>query len=505
MTGAQPAYSCLLPELVPNQQRGLASGIFVFFQVLGALISSGLGLLVGQGTITDDTAYWILIGLALYSALAGCVGMGRRPGLWSPERPPLDESAEGDGAKQQVKAAEKTQPDTGVAAAAAEGGSTSSTNVVDESVETQAGEASSGEASSSSVLETLPLPAPLVKFLSFFTAFGSGNFRWLFIYIFIWSSSGQFGNLFKAYWMADVIGPDFDFFGYEIAKCSVVPPEEMEACTSSGAQSALSIMNGMNQLMSMVTAVLGGWLGDRYGKRAVLTAVFLILWQPIVWMAFTTSFTVVAVLNLYSGLFGGMLGGPINGLMADVLPMGPDGKPTHPTRDWNLICQAWSLPGIVFPMILGSAFSWPIFPSKRAVYSSFFLVNAFCNVIQIPCLAPIDLSEGASSSEEEKKKRKGAFVGGRVAQYSAPLGARLCDLLLWRKTVDELESPLPPLNAAAAASGGRGGAAGEAGAGGSGSGSGGGGDDDEEEDEIAAALFRQALEAKKREAKASYM
>ena len=120
----------------------------------------------------------------------------------------------------------------------------------------------------------------------------------------------------------------------------------------------------------------------------------------------------------------------------------------------------------------------------------------------VVCLAPIDLSEGASSSEEEKKKRKGAFVGGRVAQYSAPLGARLCDLLLWRKTVDELESPLPPLNAAAAASGGRGGAAGAAGAGGSGSG---GGGDDEEEDEIAAALFRQALEAKKREAKASYM
>ena len=401
---AQPAYSCLLPELVPNQQRGLASGIFVFFQVFGALISSGLGLLVGQGTISDDAAYWVLIGLALYSSLAGCVGMGRHPGIWSPERPPLDENQDEEDADKQ-KEVPKAH------------GSEAEPQLIQ------------------SDLILAPFPAPLRKLLSFFTAFGSGNFRWLFIYIFIWSSSGQFGNLFKAYWMADVIGPDFDFFGYEIAKCSVVPPEEFESCTSSGAQSALSIMNGMNQLMSMVTAVLGGWLGDRYGKRAVLTAVFLILWQPIVWMAFTTSFTTVAVLNIYSGLFGGMLGGPINGLMADVLPMGSDGKPTHPTRDWNLICQAWSLPGIVFPMILGSAFAWPIFPNKRAVYSSFFLINAFCNIIQIPCLANIDFSDGGQA-------RRGAYVDGRVAQYSAPLGARLCDLFLWRRVVDELESPL---------------------------------------------------------------
>lgn len=402
---AQPAYSCLLPELVPNQQRGLASGIFVFFQVFGALISSGLGLLVGQRTIRDETAYWILIGLALYSSLAGCVGMGRRPGLWSPERPPLEEEKPEEHEVGENVKENQSDGEDGLAA----------------------------ESSSHSVLADIR--APVYKVFSFFTAFGSSNFRWLFIYIFIWSSSGQFGNLFKAYWMADVIGPDYDFFGYEIAKCSVVPPEQMESCTSSGAQSALSIMNGMNQLMSMVTAVLGGWLGDRYGKRAVLTAVFLVIWQPIVWMGFTTSFTVVAALNIYSGLFGGMLGGPINGLMADVLPMGSDGKPTHPTRDWNLICQAWSLPGVVFPLILGSAFSWPIFPSNRAVYTTFFLLNAFCNIIQIPCLAPIDFSDNAHTC-------RGTYIDGRVAQYSAPLGARLCDLMLWKGVVDELESPL---------------------------------------------------------------
>lgn len=253
---AQPAYSCLLPELIPNQQRGLASGIFVFFQVFGALISSGLGLLVGQSTISDDVAYWILIGLALYSAVAGCIGMGKRPGLWSPERPPLDEK--------KTDAGEVTEPLLGAAATEA---------AVDVYVEATPATGDDDQAvTAADAHSALPaLPAPIRKLLSFFTAFEFPNFRWLFIYIFIWSSSGQFGGLFKAYWMADVIGPDCantphrhhnvisttvsrrllvfadDFFGYEIAKCSVVPPEELEACTSSGAQSALSIMNGMNQ------------------------------------------------------------------------------------------------------------------------------------------------------------------------------------------------------------------------------------------------------------------
>ena len=50
------------------------------------------------------------------------------------------------------------------------------------------------------------LPAPLRTLLSFFTAFEVANFRWLFLYIFLWSSSGQFGMLFQAYWMQDIIG-----------------------------------------------------------------------------------------------------------------------------------------------------------------------------------------------------------------------------------------------------------------------------------------------------------
>ena len=214
----------------------------------------------------------------------------------------------------------------------------------------------------------------------------------------------------------------------------------MESCRSAGAQSALSIKNGVNQLMSMGTAVLGGWLGDRYGKQAVLTVVFLLIIWTIVVQAFTTSFTVVVLVNAWGGLMGGMLGGPINGLMADVLPTGSDGKPTHPTRDWNLICQAWSIPGILWPLILGSAFNW--FPSKRATYTWFFIINAALNTIQIPVLYPLDFSEGAGKGQGARKPR-GAWVGWRVARYGAPVGARLCDRLCFRGTVERLEGELP--------------------------------------------------------------
>eukprot|EP01048_Picozoa_sp_COSAG05_P023442 COSAG05_NODE_5080_length_1269_cov_2.019658_1_plen_302_part_01 len=86
---AQPAYGCLLPELIPERQRNLGSGIFVFFQVTGALVSSGLGLLIGRRTISDDASYWILIGIEVFSLVTGMISMGRRPGLWQPERPPL--------------------------------------------------------------------------------------------------------------------------------------------------------------------------------------------------------------------------------------------------------------------------------------------------------------------------------------------------------------------------------------------------------------------------------
>jgi MFS family permease len=231
--------------------------------------------------------------------------------------------------------------------------------------------------------------------------------------------------------MQDVIGPDYTFFGYVVAECSTAAPADEDSCRAAGAQSALSIMNGMNQLMSMGTAVLGGWLSDRFGKRAVLTAVFLFIIWPIVVQAYTTSFTVVVLLNLYNGLLGGTLGAPINGLMADVLPVGADGKPTHPTRDWNLICQAWSLPGIVWPLVLGSAFSW--FATKRDTYTAFFLMNATLNTLQIPLLYPI--------VPRSKPGGAAAVAEARRGGYGAPPGAGLCDRLLFKRMFARPEPP----------------------------------------------------------------
>ena len=81
--------------------------------------------------------------------------------------------------------------------------------------------------------------------------------------------------------MADVIGPDYSVLGWKIATCSSVAGDEaaLARCRAGAAQSAISINNGANQLASMTTAVVGGVLSERFGKRAVLVGAFVgILW-----------------------------------------------------------------------------------------------------------------------------------------------------------------------------------------------------------------------------------
>ena len=80
----------------------------------------------------------------------------------------------------------------------------------------------------------------------------------------------------------------------------------LAACQAAAAQSAISINNGSNQIMSMLTSVLGGLGSDRYGKRAILTVGFSLIIGVNFIFAFTTSFTVVYLANLWGGLVGGV-------------------------------------------------------------------------------------------------------------------------------------------------------------------------------------------------------
>lgn len=43
--------------------------------------------MLGKGSISQTQAYWFLIVLNAIDIPLGLVGVGRRPGLWSPERP----------------------------------------------------------------------------------------------------------------------------------------------------------------------------------------------------------------------------------------------------------------------------------------------------------------------------------------------------------------------------------------------------------------------------------
>lgn len=75
-------------------------------------------------------------------------------------------------------------------------------------------------------------------------------------------------------------------------------------------------------------------------------------------------YTVVIFWTVYGNLFGGMAQGGGGALGVDVLPIGPDGRPSNPARDSNLQGYAGLLPNAILPLFLGGAMKW--FPSHLA-------------------------------------------------------------------------------------------------------------------------------------------
>lgn len=81
--------------------------------------------------------------------------------------------------------------------------------------------------------------------------------------------------------------------------------------------------------------MLGGVLGDRYGKRAVLAAGFaLFVWTMVV-SAFTTSYTVVLFINLYQCV--------CNGILFDALSFRLHGAHDSHKSGVSLTAGAWSV------------------------------------------------------------------------------------------------------------------------------------------------------------------
>lgn len=72
------AYQALIPDLVPEDQRGMASGLMGVMTMLGTIISLGLaGFMVGQGHRV--LFYWVVVGVILVGMLVTMVKVKETP------------------------------------------------------------------------------------------------------------------------------------------------------------------------------------------------------------------------------------------------------------------------------------------------------------------------------------------------------------------------------------------------------------------------------------------
>src|SRR5512142_102459 len=71
---ATAPYSALIPDIVPVDQRGSASGWYGLMNMLGSFVGGVAGLLFTTNGVTDVVAIYYMIGLVNFIALAGTIG-----------------------------------------------------------------------------------------------------------------------------------------------------------------------------------------------------------------------------------------------------------------------------------------------------------------------------------------------------------------------------------------------------------------------------------------------
>jgi MFS family permease len=157
-------YMTVLPELVPQAQRGIAAGYQSLSGGIGGYAGNLIGILIGQGILSSGSAVWFLEIIMVLSIPLGWWALSGKPGLCQPERMPED------------------APPIAVVAGA---------------------------------VGKRPLRAQLCSEVGqFFSALSSPAYRAYFIY----GAVGAFNpwGTFQFYWFEDTFGTDYNFFGWQL-------------------------------------------------------------------------------------------------------------------------------------------------------------------------------------------------------------------------------------------------------------------------------------------------
>jgi MFS family permease len=212
---------------------------------------------------------------------------------------------------------------------------------------------------------------------------------------FVVSCRSNLQGLFYFYWFEDVIAPNFDVMGYHVTNSS---------------QTALALNQAIGTVGSFVFALPGGWIGDRFGRHAVLiTTGYLTCAFPII-NGLLPTYGWVLVCTALGGVVGGISAGPSNALNADSMPCDAEGVPRNAGRDTMLLTTVAQLSGAVIPPVLGHLFGF--FHEKRRAYRTFFFAAAALHGVSVTLLFLVD-----PVAEQKRLREK------QTAEASAEAGA----------------------------------------------------------------------------------
>eukprot|EP01052_Picozoa_sp_SAG31_P015727 SAG31_NODE_1018_length_10354_cov_10.995514_15_plen_217_part_00 len=193
----------------------------------------------------------------------------------------------------------------------------------------------------------------------------------------------------------------FYFFGWYLTKST---------------QTATAILASITQLLSVAFPLLGGWLGDKLGRRElvlVLAAIQLLV--PVAYLFSAGQFTVIIVTTAFAGVCGGLSGPNLQAIQAECLPVGPDGKSKNAGRDVSLTVLFTFAPSIITPIAGGALFD---ILGKTVAYNTLLVWWVLCGITGLYFLRMLFVTNEPIT-----------VVGLESARYS--IGSRLCDGLLF--------------------------------------------------------------------------
>ena len=199
---------------------------------------------------------------------------------------------------------------------------------------------------------------------------------------------------------------------------------------SDSAVTGLAFLSTIDVIIGVICTFPGGLLADYFAeRRAVVMTIggLLTVFQPVL-NAYFPTFTMVCAGNILGDIVSGLTSPCYAALLCDCLPTdSKTGLAVDPARDYLIMGYAGRIPEILIPVVLGLAFS--CFQDRATAYKVFFLISAAIHLCSAFMFLKVD--QELRRERQGRNEQADEEASGPQAAHSAPIGARLCDALLF--------------------------------------------------------------------------